>query len=260
MRMGNTSGEEENRETFKCLRAYNSSSHLAHTPDPARILRLVDREKVKFRWKLESLKRINLMKTNSASSQSNIVAKLEQIFHLDASSQPKRVPSFLVIGYGNSTHGDDAIGPQVATAIGELELQNVESFTLQELRPELSAKLATVDCAIFVKACQMKNPTVKIRNLKAYGLETTGSSVPGYDRSWLPCSLLALTQSVYGRHPQSWWVEVAARDLGIGHPLSHRANQSIQIAVEQIEDLIHQYLSVGLVKQKNLLETFPQKD
>ena len=200
------------------------------------------------------------MKTNSALSQTNIVAKLEQIFQPDALSQAKRVPSFLVIGYGNSTRGDDAIGLQVANLIRELELENVEISTVEQLKPELASKLATVDYAIFVKACQMKNSAVKVRNLKAYGMETTGSSVPGYGNSWLPCSLLALTQSFYGCHPRSWWVEVAARDFRTGHSFSDRANQSIPIAVEKIKVLIDRGLSGDLVRQSNSLETFPLED
>ena len=157
-----------------------------------------------------------------------------------APSPPEQVPSFVVIGYGNPIHGDDAIGRQVTTLVQGLGLQNVEVCAVEQLRPELSTKLAAADYAIFVDACQMKSAGVKVSNLEACGLETAGSSVPGLGHSLPPCSLLALTQSVYGRHPQSWWVEVGAQDFEPGHHLSHRANQSIRNAVEQIEDLIQQ--------------------
>jgi len=159
---------------------------------------------------------------------------------LVSESQAERVPSLLVIGYGDPTHGDDAIGPQVSKMIQKLGLENVEVCALEQLRPELSTKLAKVDYAIFVDACQRSEAGVKIKTLEACGLETAGSSVPGEGHSWPPCSLLALTQSVYGSYPKSWWVEVAARDFITGHPLSHQAKQSIQNAVEEIESLIDQ--------------------
>ncbi len=155
-----------------------------------------------------------------------------------ASSQPDKVSSLLVIGYGNPTHGDNAIGRQVTKLIQALSLPNVEVCAVEQLTPELSTKLATADYVIFVDACYMKKAGVKVSTLEACGLETAGSS--GWSHELPPCSLLALTQSVYGRHPQSWWVEVAAQNFETGHPLSHRANQSIQNAVEQIEALIHQ--------------------
>ena len=161
----------------------------------------------------------------------------------DAGSQAARLPSLLVIGYGDPTHSDDAIGRQITNLIQALGLQNVEVCAVEQLTPELSVKLATADYAVFVHACWMKTPDVKISTLEACGMETAGSSVPGSGHCWSPCSLLALTHSFYGRYPQSWWVKIAGQNFVTGHHLSHRANQSIQNAVEQIEALIHQCIS-----------------
>ena len=168
-------------------------------------------------------------------------------------SEPDKLPSLLVIGYGNPTHGDNAIGGQVTNLIQALDLQNVEVCAVEQLTSELSTKLATVDYAIFVDACYMKKAGVKISTLKACGLETAGSL--GWNHAMPPCSLLALTQSVYGRHPQSWWVEVAAQNFETGHHLSPRANQSLQNAVEQIEALIHQCRSPKQISQPQQLTT-----
>lgn len=160
-----------------------------------------------------------------------------------AVSQPGKVSYLLVIGYGNPTHGDDAIGSQVTTQIQTLGLKNVEACVVEQLTPELSTKLSKVDYAVFVHGCWMKSTDVKVSNLDAYGLETGGSSTPGCGHSWLPCSLLALTNSVYGRYPQSWWVKVAGQNFETGHQLSDRANQNIKHAVEQVEVLIDQCIS-----------------
>jgi hydrogenase maturation protease len=150
------------------------------------------------------------------------------------------MPSFLVIGYGNPTHGDDVMGQQVISQIQQLGLKNVGVCAVEQLTPELSAQLATVNYAIFVDACQMEQSDVRISPLEACGSETTGSSVPGLGHSLHPCSLLALTHSVYKHHPQAWWVEVAAEDFRVGHPLSAQAQQNIQNAVEQIATLIQE--------------------
>lgn len=157
-----------------------------------------------------------------------------------AVSIPNKVPSLLVIGYGNPDYGDDAIASQVTTQLQALEIENVETCAVEQLKPELSTKLSTADYAIFVHACWMKTGDIKIKALDACGLETAGSSTPGCGHSWSPCSLLALTHSVYDREPQSWLVKVAGQNFETGHHLSDRAEQNIQNAVKQIEALIHQ--------------------
>lgn len=155
-------------------------------------------------------------------------------------SPSNQLPSLLVIGYGNPTHGDDAIGSQVTTQIQALGLKNVKVCAVEQLTPELSSKLATTDYAIFVHACCLTTAEVQIKTIDAYGLETGGSSTPGLGHSLPPCSLLALTHSVYGHSPQSWWVKVAGQNFETGHQLSYRANQNIPTAIEQIEVLIDQ--------------------
>lgn len=159
-----------------------------------------------------------------------------------AVSSPNQVPSLLVIGYGNPTHGDDAIGSKVTSQIQALELKNVKVCTVKQLTPELSSKLAATDYAIFVHACCMTTAEVQVNTIDPFGLETGGSSTPGLGHSLPPCSLLALTHSVYGHSPQSWWVKVAGQNFETGHQLSYRANQNIPTAVEQIEVLMAQFI------------------
>lgn len=163
--------------------------------------------------------------------------------HPDDLSPPEKLPSLLVIGYGNPTHGDDAIGSQVTVQIQALGLNNVEVCAVEQLMPELSTKLATADYAIFVHASLIKTADVQVSELNACGLETGGSSIPGIGHPLPPCSLLALTQSVCGHCPRSWRVKIPGQNFETGHHLSHRANQNIQNAVEQIETLIHECIS-----------------
>ncbi len=148
-------------------------------------------------------------------------------------------PAFVVIGYGNPNHGDDAIGQKVVDQLQTLKPPNLEAYSVNQLTPELSSKLARASIAIFVDACKLKNTdAVKVTSLDACGTETTGSTLPGFGHSCSPCSLLALTQSVYGHFPKAWWVEVPASDFTIGHPLSDLAEQGVEQALQTIVSLI----------------------
>lgn len=146
---------------------------------------------------------------------------------------------FVVIGYGNPNKGDDAIGQKVVAQLQVLKIPNLEAYSVNQLTPELSGKLARANIAIFVDACKLENTNaVRVKPLKACGMETTGSAVPGFGHSCSPCSLLALTQSVYGHVPRAWWVEVPANDFTIDHPLTNLAEQGIEQALQAISSLI----------------------
>ena len=148
-------------------------------------------------------------------------------------------PTFVVIGYGNPNKGDDAIGQKVVDQLQALQTPNLEACAVNQLTPELSSKLARANIAIFVDACKLKNTdTVQVKSLEPCGTETSGSALPGFGHSCSPCSLLALTQSVYGYFPKAWWVEVPANDFTVGHPLSALAEQGVEQALHTIASLI----------------------
>ncbi|MBE9140288.1 hydrogenase maturation protease [Nodosilinea sp. LEGE 07088] len=147
-------------------------------------------------------------------------------------------PTVVVIGYGNPQRGDDAIGQTVVSHLQALNIPAVEAYSATQLTPELSSKLAVADCAIFVDACKLASADVRVKPLTACGSEPSGSVVPASGHSCDPCSLLALTSSVYGRCPQSWWVEVPASDFTVGNALSALAERGVAQALQEIEKLI----------------------
>lgn len=147
-------------------------------------------------------------------------------------------PAIVVLGYGNPHRGDDAIGHKVVSHLEALQMPTVRAFAVTQLIPELSSKLATADCVIFVDACKLANPDVRVTPLIACGSEAGGSVVPASGHSCDPCSLLALTSSVYGRCPQAWWVEVPGSDFTVGSTLSALAEWGITQALREIEKLI----------------------
>ncbi|MEM7796523.1 MAG: hydrogenase maturation protease [Cyanobacteria bacterium P01_C01_bin.118] len=148
-------------------------------------------------------------------------------------------PAFVVIGYGNPNKGDDAIGQTVVAQLEELRTPNFEAYSVNQLTPELSSKLAKATVVIFVDACKLNNTDkVRVKPLDARGTETTGSALPGFGHSCSPCSLLALTQSVYGHCPKAWWIEVPANDFSVGHPLSDLAEKGVAQALQTIASLV----------------------
>ena len=148
---------------------------------------------------------------------------------------------FLVIGYGNPLHSDDGIGSQVVALLEAQQYPNVRTIAMPYLRPELSGRLAAATHVIFVDACKTgiaNGPT--IQPITAYGVETSGASIPALGHGCDPGSLLALTASAYGRVPQAWWVKVPASDFGEGTQLSSLAEAGVMAALGQINAFICQ--------------------
>lgn len=150
--------------------------------------------------------------------------------------------TFLIVGYGTELRGDDAVGSQVATAIAAWGEPDLRSLAVQKLSPELSEPLANAEYVIFVDACRMNYPEgIRFIPITTCGSEPCGCSIPTLGHTCDPCSLLAVTQSVYGSRPQAWWLEIPATDFGVGKGLSAIAELGIARALEKIQFLICHY-------------------
>lgn len=141
----------------------------------------------------------------------------------------------LIVGYGNSLRSDDGIGVRVAEIVTDWNLSELQTRSLHQLTPELAVDLAEVDLAIFVDAFQ----AVEEEGVKLYDLQPTDS---GTIRSHFadPRALLSLTQAVYGKCPQAWWLVVPGVNFQIGDRLSAVAQQGVLEALVQIRRLIAQ--------------------
>jgi hydrogenase maturation protease len=151
------------------------------------------------------------------------------------------VADILVIGYGNTLRRDDGIGPRVAASIDAATYPGVRVVTCFQLVPELATEIADSRLVIFVDA--LTNPQragVQLRRITAE--EMTECSTHSSD----PRSLLALTQAVYERVPESWWVMVPGEDFGFGERLSPLAEENVCKTIDCLKSLIknvnHQYL------------------
>ena len=141
----------------------------------------------------------------------------------------------LIVGYGNSLRSDDGIGVRVAEIVTDWNVSGLQTRSLHQLTPELAEDLAGVDLAIFVDAAH----AVDGDSVKLYDIKPADSSII---RSHFgdPRALLSLTQAIYGKCPQAWWLVVPGVNFQIGDRLSAVAQQGVLEALEQIRRLISQ--------------------
>jgi hydrogenase maturation protease len=135
----------------------------------------------------------------------------------------------VVIGYGNELRRDDGVGPRVARAVAEWGVPSVRALAVHQLTPELAELLAGADDALFVDAAAGGGRGgVRVRPLQPApdGVTQGHAGTPG--------ALLALADSLYGRHPWAWLVTIPAHDLGFGEELSPEADEGMQQALRHI--------------------------
>lgn len=157
-----------------------------------------------------------------------------------ATAQVSTQYRFLVIGYGNEQRGDDAVGPKVAKAVADWQLPSVKPIAVHQLTPALAADIAAAEYVIFVDACGERcAQTVQLDPI------VVGSQVPNTvsssTHSCSPWALLNLTRRIYGRHPQSWLLQVATERYNLGDPLSSTAVDGCDRALRKIEQFLKTY-------------------
>jgi hydrogenase maturation protease len=151
----------------------------------------------------------------------------------------RRMSSFdkeiLVIGYGSTLRGDDAVGRQVVEVIADRSLQNVTTISVTQLVPELAAQIATAQAVIFVDASgDNELRDVDIREI----VHAPGILCAPHTSS--PHELLSLTLACYERTPPAWLIAVPSMSFEITDRISSAARQNICSAVGAVEQLINE--------------------
>lgn len=137
----------------------------------------------------------------------------------------------LVIGYGNTLRGDDAVGPRAADVVLGWGLPGVSARSVTQLTPELAEPLADARLAIFIDA-RIDAGEVQVRPIEP----TAGPSAIGHTGD--PARLLALAKLAFGRSPPAWLVTVPATDFGLAEGLSPRAQRGLDAALARIAELL----------------------
>ena len=151
--------------------------------------------------------------------------------------------SFLIIGYGNDLRGDDGVGPQVAKAVADWHLPAVKALAVQQLLPELAADMAQVEHVIFVDACgQRGTSTLQLAPVVTNKKALTHYGALPLNHTCDPLALLTLTQTLYGRHPQAWLLQIPIEHCDLGRSFSTTAQQGAARALRTIEQFFTTYL------------------
>jgi hydrogenase maturation protease len=141
----------------------------------------------------------------------------------------------VVIGYGNSLRGDDAVGRRVVERISERRLPYVVSICATQLVPELAAQVADARAVIFVDACLSEHAkNVVVREID------DASCFHGASHEGSPRELLALGAMCYGRMPSAWIVAVPVASFELTDGLSTAASEQVALAVEAVDRLVAQ--------------------
>jgi hydrogenase maturation protease len=145
-------------------------------------------------------------------------------------SDPKVI---LVVGIGNPLRGDDGVGAHVVNEIASMTLPNVKTVAVHQLLPELAAELGNTRLMILIDAMivdQESESTVSWERVKPACDRTTLSHVV------TPSLLLSLTESLFGRAPETWLITIPICPPGFGWQLGESLRDRTQGAIESIRD------------------------
>jgi hydrogenase maturation protease len=127
----------------------------------------------------------------------------------------------LIVGYGNTLRGDDAVGPQLATILG--------GIAVHQLVPELAERLSTEDRVIFIDARTDLAPG----EVRTMPVESESASTHWCSPGWL----LHLAQEVYGKSPEAILIGIGVESFEMGAPLSAAAKEGMEKALAQIREM-----------------------
>jgi len=161
----------------------------------------------------------------------------------------------LLIGYGNTLRGDDALGPMaverlrplladLASATGSAVSPEVELEHCYQLAPELAAQLAAVDLVIFVDAAAEGKPgLVRVERLSPQSSDAASSThAASLTHHVQPAALLGLTIALYGRAPEAILVTGAGANFESGEGLSEYGSAALNEVCRLVPSLVRDFL------------------
>jgi|GEM_PF-547966 len=158
-------------------------------------------------------------------------------------------PPVLVVGYGSSLRGDDAVGQRVVL---ELRRRREKSLTLASARfvlaecltPEMAEDLAGAGLAVFVDAACDGRPAGKVSVHPVTASEATaaagldGAAAGGCWEDLRPESLLGLARFLYGSAPPAFVLSVGVERTPVGEELSDPVEAAVPRAVLSAEEVL----------------------
>ena len=138
------------------------------------------------------------------------------------------VAPLLVIGIGNPSRGDDALGPRAAEHIAALGLAGVEVLTDFQLQVEHALDLVGRQRVLFIDASAALDDAYAMAPLAA----AQDASVSTH--ALAPSAVLYCHEQLVGPAPPSWLLAIRGQSFELGEALSARAAAALAAALAAI--------------------------
>jgi hydrogenase maturation protease len=145
------------------------------------------------------------------------------------------VAQILIIGYGNSLRGDDAVGCLAAEELRQHyhDNPNVQVIASHQLTPEMAEDISRCDFVIFLDASSSAEPG------KIWQAPVLPKAEPaGFTHQLTPASLLSAAEKLYGRVPEAACITLAGWSFKLDNKLSRRAKMLLPVLVGQAKDTV----------------------
>lgn len=145
------------------------------------------------------------------------------------------VSGILIIAYGNTLRGDDAVGLHAAR---ELDRQfhddpEIDIIACQELTPEMADDISGSELVIFLDAsCGEEPGTVRCKHIAP--INGPGGLTHHLD----PQTLMAAAEQLYGETPKAVCVTLAGWSFEVSNRLSRNAQLRLPELVRQTREII----------------------
>jgi hydrogenase maturation protease len=133
----------------------------------------------------------------------------------------------LIVGIGNPLRGDDGVGQEILHRLSKGHMREMfDMLTTHQLLPENAEALYRYQRVIFVDACV----DLPAGEWRLVAVEANPKAMfSGHVLE--PCTLLALTRSLYGAVPQAWCLRIGAEQFELRQSLSTKVLSAIEACV-----------------------------
>ncbi len=145
------------------------------------------------------------------------------------------MPDILIIGYGNSLRGDDAIGVHAALKLERYFRSDprVQVMTAQQLTPEMTEDISHSGFVLFVDASATEKPGT----IRCAPVEPKPKSA-GYTHHVSPASLLSAAKQLYGARVQAMCLTLSGWSFELDNKLSPGARLRLPELVREAREII----------------------
>lgn len=143
--------------------------------------------------------------------------------------------NILIIGYGNSLAGDDALGYHVVKKLNDSDITAIADIKyVHQLMPEHSAELSEYETVIFIDAEEgTETGKIKCKVISDEDLHDTSLSAHEYTLD----SILLLAKRLYWKMPKVFLITVTGSDFSAGEKLSPPVDSALPQVLEMIRDI-----------------------